>query len=219
MANTNNDGWTSATDTWTYVSAQSFTVSGDQTAKYAKGTRLKFTQSTTKYAFVIASAYSAPNTTVTIATNSDYVIDNARISNPYYSYQDVPQGYPYTFSFSPTLTNGSIGNGTMHGYISDRGNRLTVDIKWILGSSSSITGNITFGGLPSPTSGDEIGSGYFYNNVNNDVIIGSSLMANGQLYPKIPSQPFGSTYGTVNASQPFTWDATDEMRLHYEYEF
>lgn len=102
------DGWTSSSDTWVYASASTFTIAGvDRTSIYTKGTRLKFTNSTLKYAVVVASAFST-DTTVTIAVNTDYVIANAAISSPSYSYQLSPQGYPTTFAFSPTI-NGATG--------------------------------------------------------------------------------------------------------------
>ena len=96
--------WTSESGTWTYASASTFTISGDQTAIYVKGTKLRWVQTTTKYGVVVSSSYSAPNTTVTIAVNSDYTIANAAISSPYYSYQVVPAGYPGWFNFVPTVT-------------------------------------------------------------------------------------------------------------------
>lgn len=97
------DGWTDDTArTWTYVSAQTFTVTGDQTAIFTKQTRLKFTQTTVKYAVVISSSFSGV-TTVTIATNTDHTIANAAITANYYSYQVNPQGYPGWFNF--TLAN------------------------------------------------------------------------------------------------------------------
>jgi hypothetical protein len=96
------DGWTSDANTWTYVSASTFTVSGDVTAQFSKGTRLKFTQTTVKYAVVVGSSHAAGTTTVTIAVNVDYTIANAAITLPYYSYQASPQGYPGWFAFTPT---------------------------------------------------------------------------------------------------------------------
>lgn len=95
---TNTDGWTAANETWTYASASTFTVAGvDVTTKYTKGTRLKFTQTSVKYAVVVASSFST-DTTVTIAVNTDYTIANAAISSNYYSYQANPAGYPDWFN-------------------------------------------------------------------------------------------------------------------------
>lgn len=96
------DGWTPALDTWTYASASTFTIAGvDRTAIFTKGTRLKFTQTSTKYAVVVSSTFST-NTTVTIAVNTDYTIANAAITSPYYSYSANPQGYTTTFNWTPT---------------------------------------------------------------------------------------------------------------------
>lgn len=104
------DGWILANETWTYASATTFTVSGDVTAKYSKGTRLKFTQTTVKYGTVASSSYSAPNTTVTLIGNSDYSLANASISANYYSYSSNPQGFPAYFNFSNTIkvTGGTV---------------------------------------------------------------------------------------------------------------
>jgi hypothetical protein len=99
------DGWIASTDTWTYASASTFTISGvDRTAIYTKGTKLKFTQTTAKYAVVVSSAFST-NTTVTIAVNTDYTVANAAITLPYYSYTDMPSDYPAYFNFTPTYTS------------------------------------------------------------------------------------------------------------------
>lgn len=99
---TNQTGWIPSPLTWTYASASSFTVAGDVTAILTKGTYLKFTQTTTKYAVVASSSYSSPNTTVNIIVNTDYTIANAAISNPYYSYAANPQGWPGWFNYNPT---------------------------------------------------------------------------------------------------------------------
>lgn len=93
------DGWIDGSAyTWTYASASTFTIAGvDLTTTFTKGTRLKFTQTTVKYAVVVSSSFST-DTTVTIAVNTDYVIANAAITANYYSYQANPQGYPTYFN-------------------------------------------------------------------------------------------------------------------------
>ena len=96
------DGWIAGGATWTYVSATTFTVSGDVTAQFRKGTKLKLTQTTAKYFYVVASSYGAPNTTVTITGGTDYTLANAAITAPYYSYQECPQGFPEWFAWTPT---------------------------------------------------------------------------------------------------------------------
>lgn len=113
------DGWTLDQATWTYASATTFTVTGDQTAKFSKGTRIKLTQTTVKYFVVTASSYSSGTTTVTITGGTDYTFANSAVASPYYSYAANPQGYPGWFTYTPTWTNTSsnpaIGNGTLTG--------------------------------------------------------------------------------------------------------
>jgi len=98
------DGWITSSDTWVYATASTFTIAGvDLTTTFTKGTRLKFTQTTVKYAVVVASSFST-NTTVTIAVNTDFTIANAAISANSYSYDASPQGYPTTFAYTTTYT-------------------------------------------------------------------------------------------------------------------
>lgn len=102
LATTGIDGWTQSTDTWTYASATTFTISSvDRTSTFTPGTRIKLTQTTAKYFVVVSSSYST-NTTVTVTGGSDYSLANAAITSPYYSYQANPQGYPGWFNYTVT---------------------------------------------------------------------------------------------------------------------
>jgi len=97
-------GWTLAQDTWAYASATSFTISGvDRTAIFTKGTKLRLTQTTAKYFYVVSSSFST-NTTVNVTGGSDYTLANAAITLPYYSYASSPQGFPNWFNWAPSFT-------------------------------------------------------------------------------------------------------------------
>lgn len=104
------DGWVDdSAETWTYASGSgggtaTFTVSGDLTAKYSKGTRVKLTQTTVKYFLVLGSAHAGGTTTVTISAGADYTLANAAISANYHSYVANPQGFPGWFTYTPTVT-------------------------------------------------------------------------------------------------------------------
>lgn len=137
------DGWTDDTAaTWTYASATTFTVSGDQTAKFSKGTRIKLTQTTVKYFVVVASSYSSPNTTVTVAAGSDYSLANASITDNYYSYQINPQGYPDWFNWSPSYTGFSSDPSGATARFRVQGRSCT--IKWAHGTpGTSNSGSFT----------------------------------------------------------------------------
>ncbi len=103
-------GWLTSPWAWTYVSASTFTVAGDRTATFHKGTKLMWTQTSVKYAYVQSSSYSAGTglTTVTIAAGSDFSIANAAITSPYYSYAESPQGFPDWFNWTPAYTGFSV---------------------------------------------------------------------------------------------------------------
>ena len=98
------DGWTRDIDTWTYVSASSFKISGKNvTARFPVGAKIKLTQMTAKYFYVVSAAFST-DTTVTITGGSDYSLANAAIDSPCYSYASSPQGFPQWFNYSETWT-------------------------------------------------------------------------------------------------------------------
>lgn len=96
-------GWILDSDTWVYVSATQFKITGkDVTARFPVGTKIKSTQTTVKYFYVTAAVFST-DTTVTITGGSDYSLVNAAITDPYYSYVETPQGFPQWFNYVPTF--------------------------------------------------------------------------------------------------------------------
>jgi hypothetical protein len=99
------DGWTDPSETWTYLSATTFTVAADVTAKYSKGDKIKFTQTTVKYFYIIAvSTFSGGVTTLTITGGTDYTLVNAAISANFYSKQQTPNAFPQWFNYTPSFT-------------------------------------------------------------------------------------------------------------------
>ena len=96
-------GWADADETWTYASATTFTISGDQTGKYSAGMRIKLTQTTVKYFVITAVSYGAPNTTVTVNGGGTYTLANAAISANYYSSANTPLSFPHFMT--PQYTN------------------------------------------------------------------------------------------------------------------
>jgi len=100
VAETPVDGWTPASEAWTYASASTITVPAGAGSKYAVGDKIKWTQTTVKYGVIVAVA----NTLLTIAVNTDYVVTDAAISLNYYSHELNPIGYPHWFTYTPTIT-------------------------------------------------------------------------------------------------------------------
>lgn len=224
----NNTGWIPDDSTWTYASASSFTVAGDVTSAFQPGTLLKYTQSATvKFAVVKSSSYGAPNTTVNILVNTDYVIANSAITGTYYSYTANPRGWPQNFSFTPILSaNGgtppALGNATAYGRYQVSGRTITIYIYIVFGSTSTYGsgGAVWAMGVPiAPALAGQQGTlicmdmtGAFTN------IIGSWTI------DPTASSCWLSTHSTTGAgyiytTTPFTWASGDKIMLFATYQF
>lgn len=102
------DGWLPANETWEYASATTITVPTDATTKYAKGDRIKMTQTSVKY-FVVTGVTA---TVLTVSGGTDYTVANAAISENYYSHGMSPVGYPHWFNqTAPTWAVATFDNG------------------------------------------------------------------------------------------------------------
>jgi len=91
-------GWLSAGEDWTFASADSptftFTISGDKSAKYSPGMRIRIDQSGIKYFIITSVSYSSPDTTITVYGGTDYTMTSATIESPCYSMLKAPVGFP-----------------------------------------------------------------------------------------------------------------------------
>lgn len=116
-------GWIPARETWEYASVDNptgvFTISGDVTSKYSTGMRLKMTNGgNTIYGIITAVSYSSPNTSITFLheinpSNSQALnlMANSAITNPFYSTQKTPSGFPASQSkWTYTLINNAVHN-------------------------------------------------------------------------------------------------------------
>lgn len=89
-------GWIPASETWTYESADAPTYTFTTSASnvnliYSPGMKFKMTHNgSTKYAICTAVGGSA----VTAYMGTDYVLSGSPITNPYYSTQKSPYGFP-----------------------------------------------------------------------------------------------------------------------------
>lgn len=78
------DGWVNVTGSWSYASSTTITVPSGAASIYRKGDRIRITQTTDKYFYVIAVA----DTLLTVTGGSDYTVANAAITSPKYSHGD-----------------------------------------------------------------------------------------------------------------------------------
>lgn len=218
-----NTGWIEETVQWTYASATTFTVSGDVRSRFPVGTKLKLTQTTVKYFYVIATSYSAPKTTVTVTGGSDYSLANATITAPYYSYASTPQGFPTWFNWTPAYLNFTLGNGTVNvARFRIEGGMCQAILLVTLGSTSSVSGSLfvttpiqdlTGGGSQIPLGYDQ-----FFDTSTATYYFGPVVQSSQ--YMRLRHNYISGTY-TINAdttaSVPFTWATGDSFGCEIWY--
>lgn len=226
------DGWLDPNETWTYASATTFTVSGDVTTKYPVGTKLKLTNSSTKYFYVTTTSYSAPNTTVTISGGSDYTLSNTTISANYYSYATTPQGFPQWFNFTPSWTsNGTapaIGNGTLDGRFSMSGRTVTAQIRWAAGGTTTFGTGSYFFSMPveSVATNTQIASGQMPlgqgrgtdNSASFSMFIFPEWESTTTVQLVYYTSFTGASASAITNGLPWTWAQNDSMHLQITYE-
>ena len=96
-------GYASTLSTSDVVSPGAFTVSGNYTTQYTKGTKLQWAESgTVKYGVVKTSTYASSTTTVYLVPTTDYTMlaTNPDTISAFYCYTNPP-GFPSAFTWTP----------------------------------------------------------------------------------------------------------------------
>ena len=155
-----NGGWIGAVGTWTYASATTITVPSGAATYYAVGDKIKLTQTTVKYFYVVAVA----DTLLTITGGTSYTLANAAITLPYFSHDVSPVGFPGKFTYSPTLTftAGTAPNTVSAGtyYFSLTGKTCTVGVNVLYTNAGSTVTAVTITLPIAHASGSQAAFGY-----------------------------------------------------------
>jgi hypothetical protein len=122
-------------------------------------------------------------------------------------------------TYSPTLTNLTVGNGTQVARYQKLGKTVIVFYQLTLGSTSSVgnTPNITLPSTPAQAS-------FYAGSLNmidagNTTFIGEALIVAGALYPQA-SQSNGTYTNAANVTStvPMTWTTSDVLTMQLIYE-
>jgi len=196
-------GWNSVNETWTYASATTITIPAGGASKYAKGDKIKLTQTTVKYFYIVGVA----DTVLTITGGSDYTLIDATISANYYSHASSPIGFPQWFSWTPVLNNFTLGNGTITGKFCVYSRNVSLRVKLTWGSTTSSS---NFNQLTPPvtltdiTSDFGLGNCYIYDNSGASQFTGI-VRANSPTILRM-----SDTWGRdVSETAPMTWAEGD----------
>lgn len=201
----------SVKDLAVYASASTFTVPVDITSLLQKGDKLQWTQPTlgVKYGHIVSATYAAPNTTVTIAVNTDYTIANEAITNFYVSRESRPLGFPAVFNYSPSLGGfSSAPTQQSYHYACNEG----IAQIWGYNNNNGTSNGTTFT-VTTPISSKTQGSptvnwgGLFWDAANN----GATLATPGRCY-------IGSNSTTINLDTTIAgaaWTAANGKRASF----
>lgn len=205
------DGWVLANESWAYASATTITVPTGAASRYSVGDKIKLTQTTVKYFYVVGVA----DTVLTVTGGTDYTVANAAISANYYSKSSSPVGFPHWFNYTPTGPT----NVTLTGRFAIEGRKVSAIIM------GTVTGAVNWTNMPTlpvTASTNLTVSGQF-------PIIGEILALNAD------SAYITGGYATLNSAKtktdfyqsntiaysptsPFTWANTDGFHAKMSYE-
>jgi hypothetical protein len=94
------NGWESREfETWTRTGNHTFTLPGDVTSEYRKGTKVQYSDGAVDYAVIGSSSHAAGTTTVNLIPNTDYTMAAATITGNYISHIENPRLFPHWFNF------------------------------------------------------------------------------------------------------------------------
>ena len=146
------DGWTPVTATWTRTGNHAFSVSGDVTATYEPGVKIRYKDGGAfEYGVIAASSHAGGTTTVTLITNSDYAMADATITDRWLARVNQPAAWPEWFNYAPTFTGFSADPAGIHRWRAD-GRRMEVFIR----QNTSGTSNATTFTISAPVTAKEI---------------------------------------------------------------
>lgn len=210
------DGWNSVADTWTYASASTITVPSGAASLYQVGDKIKFTQTTTKYAVISAVA----DTLLTIIVNTDYVVANAAITSPCVSRMENPMGWPSSFAYTPTGPTGA----TLTGRYRTFGRYIEVNIKGVASGAMNWTNMPT---LPVAVSASYIANGVDASpslGVGGYLDSGTANVVDGLRVTLLANDTTArfcgaNTSAVVSATSPITWANNDTFMVRFMYEF
>jgi len=120
-------------------------------------------------------------------------------------------------SYTPSVTSITVGNGTLAGKYLQVGKLVLISIRFILGSTSSITGSPTFS-LPVSNSYTNSVS-VFFDNTGVAAIPGVAQITGSTLY--IYAINSASTYASganISSTVPHTWKTNDSININAFYE-
>ena len=124
-------------------------------------------------------------------------------------------------TWTPSIGNFTLGNGTANYRYSQDGKTVTVDFNIVLGSTTSVSGNPNFS-LPVEAKYDRAAFTGAYTDAGAGFFAGIALLEQGAYsFISLKAINASGTYATfsdVGSAVPFTWTTNDEINFQFTYE-
>jgi len=123
---------------------------------------------------------------------------------------------PYT----PTLTNVTLGNGTLTGKYRQVGKTVDFSISLTFGTTTAFTGSIGFGLPVTAVDVNWTAAGFLFDSSNSEARQGAIVNPSTTvaLLYAAGMGPGATSSGPVDATNPFTWASPDLVRISGTYE-
>lgn len=118
-------------------------------------------------------------------------------------------------TWTPSWTNVTVGNGTVLARYTQLNKRVLIRLKFTLGSTSSVSGDMRFSVPVTAYDVEHIGSA-FLNDTGTETVAGSVVLTSTTV-AAIRSTKTG-VLASTSATAPFTWANTDYVVAEIEYE-
>lgn len=152
-------------------------------------------------------------------------IGDGAIKSSNIDWTTVPATVGAWSNWTPTWTNLTVGNGTLNARFMEFGKTVRGKISFILGSTSSITGNVLFT-LPRTATALVAADSFYSVGVGEAQDVGSATIlcrvrlnstTLGQIYAINAAGTYAQPSG-FGASSPFNWVSGDGFTASFEYE-
>lgn len=122
-------------------------------------------------------------------------------------------------AFTPSLTNLTIGNGSLTGSYARIGKTSFVEVLVVFGSTTSVSGQVSLTGLPTnnlaSATAQRLGHLMMFDNDTGGSFTGTAISA-GNTSATLLTQ--GAPCGVVSATGPFTWAVSDQLHIFLNYQ-
>ena len=193
-----NISWLKVEDTWAYATATTITVPSGAASLYSVGDKVKLTQTTVKYFYIVGVA----DTVLTVTGGSDYTVANAAITLPNYSKAASPVGFPDWFNDAVVVTGFSVDPTSMK-------NRFTIigrTCEFVHFESAAGTSDQTFFTVALPVTAASkavawIGTIWAVTNNGGDLNTGSVAVFSGGTVASLYTTHAGSAWAAANGKR------------------